>query len=122
MRRDMDLVRFILREVEDAGGPVRARELVGDDRAFDEVLYHIELLHAHGLIDARVTRTKGATSAVVLGLTWDGCDYLDAMRDDRVWERAKAAICEAVGSTTMGVVKTACVKAAEMMVLSQLSA
>ena len=122
MRRDMDLVRAILLAVEEADRPVRAQEVVPEGYTFAEVVYHVELLKAHGLVDARVTRSKGAVVAEVLGLTWDGCDFLDAMRDDRVWERAKCAVREAVGSTTMGVVKAACVKAAEMAVMSQLGA
>lgn len=40
MRRDMDLVRFILSEVEGADGPVKASALVGGDRTFAEVVYH----------------------------------------------------------------------------------
>lgn len=122
MRRDIDLVRHILLAVEDADRPVKARELVGEDRTFPEVVYHIELLRAHGLVDADVTRMRGATSAVVKGLTWEGCDYLDAMRDDRVWERAKVAVAAAVGTTTLAVFKEACVQAARVMIAAQLGA
>lgn len=116
----MDLVRFILSEVEGADGPVKASALVGDDRTFAEVVYHIELLQAHGLVDARVTRLKSATIAEVDGLTWDGCDFLDSMRDDRVWDRAKRLIRETVGSTSLTVLRTVCAKVAESMVLGQL--
>lgn len=122
MRRDMDLARHILMEVEDADRPVKASELVGDDRTFPEIVYHIELLRAHGLVDARVDRAKGATVAVVGTLTWDGCDFLDSMRDDRVWERAERLAREAVGSTSLNVLVPVCAKVAESAVVSRLGA
>lgn len=122
MRRDMDTVRSIMLAVEEADRPVRAQEVVPEGCTFAETVYHIELMAAHGLLDARVTRAKGSVVAEVQGLTWDGYDFLDAMRDDRVWERAKRAIRESVGSTTMGVVKAACVKVAEAMVMSHIGA
>ena len=110
MRRDLDLVRAILVAVEDADAPVNAAELVTPDWPFALVTYHVELLQSRGLVDAKVTRTKGGAIALVLGLTWEGCDYLDAIRDERVWSRTKAVIAETVGSATMAVVKSTAVK------------
>lgn len=110
MKRDMDLVRQLLIATENAAGPFDAASLaLGPDApSAEEIVYHVRLLEAHGLVDAAVRRDiTGGYSCTVHGLTWDGCDYLDAVRDGRVWERTKRVVSETVGSTTMDVIKEA---------------
>ena len=120
MRRDMDLVRSILLQVEAADGSRESGELDFMGHTVEEVYYHIELMQQRGLIDATIKREWGGSVvyASIGGLTWDGQDFLDAMRDDRVWSRAKKAIKESVGSTTFGVIKDVCVNVATKMALS----
>ena len=119
MKRDMDLVRSILIQVEDAGAECESGclEFMGHSQA--EVYYHIELMQQKGLIDATVKRDWGGSIiyATITGLTWDGQDFLDSMRDDRVWSRSRKAIKETVGSTTFDVIKKVCVEVAASMVL-----
>lgn len=119
----MDLVRSILLQVEPADGALDAGQLDFGGHTQAEVYYHIELMQQRGLIDAAIRRDWNGTviSAAVSGLTWDGQDYLDSMRDDRVWARAKRAIGESVGSTTFEVVKRVCCEAAVRMALGALS-
>ena len=120
MRRDMDLVRQILLQVESADGPVTAGRLSCPGHTEQEVMWHIDLMAGHGLLDASVTRAWGGerVAATVDGLTWEGLDMLDAMRSARVWERAKAAIERSVGATTMDVAKAVCCKVATGMALA----
>lgn len=110
MMRDMDLVRSILLQVEHAEGARECGELDFMGHSQDEVYYHIDMMRAHGLIDATVKREWGGSiiHASVTSLTWEGHDLLDSMRDDRVWSRAKKALAESVGSTTFDVVKSLC--------------
>lgn len=108
MKRDLDLVRSILIYVEKAEGEVDAEDLVTDDWPFEIVAYHVRLMAHHGLVDLSddVRDMNGETlSLVVSGLTWDGQDYLDAIRDPKVWAKVKKTVKEAVGSTTLEVVK-----------------
>lgn len=108
MKRDLDLVRSILIYVEKACGEVDAEDLVTDSWPFETVAYHIRLMAHHGLVDlSDDTRDmNGETlSLTVSGLTWDGQDYLDAIRDPKVWAKVKKTVKEAVGSTTFEVVR-----------------
>lgn len=105
MRRDMDLVRHILMEVEAAPGVVALEELACDEWDFNLVAYHVEMLAAHGLVDAKVTHFASGPRGTVRALTWDGHDYLDAIRDVRVWSATKKRIKETVGSVTIDVIK-----------------
>lgn len=129
MKRDLDLVRSILVYVEKAGDEVDAEDLVTDSWPFETVAYHIRLMAHHGLVDLSddARDMNGETlSLAVSGLTWDGQDYLDVIRDPKVWAKVKKAVKEAVGSATFEVVKQtgalvamSMVKASFGMVLAQ---
>lgn len=123
MRRDMDLVRSILIRTEAADAPLGLDAFYEDGRPPAETVYHLMLLEAHGLIDADFARDMNGTvhEGRVNALTWDGQDYLDAMRDDRVWAKAKRAIASSVGQTTLDVIKRACVEVSTRMAISAIS-
>lgn len=120
MKRDLDLARSILLQAEGASGPVEVGDLEWCGRSHDEVCWHVELMRERGLLDATVKRSQGG--AVVLaridGITWEGCDYLDSVRDERVWAKAKGAIRDSVGTATFDVVKAVCSKIAEAAALA----
>lgn len=109
MKRDMDLIRRILIEVEKADNRVSIESLECDKYSLPTIGYHVELMSAHGLIDAKVTRDWGGNivDGYIKALTWTGCDFLDAIRDDGVWRRTKVVISEAVGDTTLSTIKEA---------------
>lgn len=109
MKRDMDLVRHILLRTEAAESEYDIDRLVTDKWSHAMVGYHVDLLAAHDLIDCRLSRDINGdiTSGTVIALTWDGCDYLDAIRNDMVWARTKKAVSESVGATTLDIVRQA---------------
>lgn len=119
MRRDMDLVRSILMQAEEADGPLDIGDIEPRGHTAEEVAYHVELMQQHGLVAATVKRAFGGTTLLcrVDALTWEGQDLLDAMRSDRVWARVRRAVTESVGTATLDVVKGACCAVAQRMVL-----
>lgn len=56
----------------------------------------------------------------IFSMTWDGYDYLDAIRSPQVWNKAKEAITKAVGDTSLSVVKQTCAMVATGLIRSQL--
>ncbi|MBR2836135.1 MAG: hypothetical protein IKE43_10590 [Coriobacteriales bacterium] len=56
MKRDIDLVRFILIETEKADIPLELDRFVTDEWPLPLVGYHVELMIVHNLIDATVTK------------------------------------------------------------------
>ena len=52
MKRDMDLVRNLLLATERADCAIDAMDLY-DEYSNDQVAFHVEMMTAHGLIDAR---------------------------------------------------------------------
>ena len=72
------------------------------------VAYHVRLMAHHGLIDVSndIRDMNGSTiELTVAGITWDGQDYLDSIREPKVWERVKKILADTVGSTTLDVVR-----------------
>lgn len=115
MKRDMDLVRYLLMTIEDAKGPLHLNDFTCTEWSTEEIKYHLALLGAHGLIDGNAVDAWGnmAIRVRVDGLSWDGADYLDAIRDERVFDRVKRAVKESTGSVTLDVFKSV----ASMLVL-----
>lgn len=107
MRRDMDLVRYILKRTEEYDRQIEYDELVTECWPMQDVAYHVEVMYECGLLDARVIKDSngGAVRGFVNGLTWAGQDYLDAIRNDTVWTRTKRRVAAALGSTTMDIIK-----------------
>ena len=129
MKRDLDIVRDILLQVEKSDGYLTINDLFDiRDKQKDckytdkEIVYHVELLFAQGFIDGNIRRDMNGdiTDSSIDGLTWDGADYLESMRDSRVWNKAKSTIKKAVGSTTFDVVKQTCTLVATQMIKSNL--
>lgn len=129
MKRNLDIVRDILLQVEQAEDYLTINDLfdVRDKRkgcnyTDNEIIYHVELLFAHGFIDGCIRRDMNGdiTDNSIDGLTWDGADFLESMRDQRVWDRARDTIKKTVGSTTFEVVKQTCTLVATQMIKSNL--
>ena len=107
MKRDMDLIRTILLAVEGADERILdAGELASDSWSRVTVARHMELLINAGLAEGDVSEyIGGGVDAFISKLTWNGHDFLDAIRSDSVWEKTKATVAETVGSASFEVIK-----------------
>jgi hypothetical protein len=98
MKRDMDLVRAILLEVEKSPSLDGVRiEMPGPSR--EEVYYNAHLAQEAGLIDAKFL--PNSTEFHVLRLTYAGHEFLDAARSDSVWSEAKRLLLKVTGTVTL---------------------
>lgn len=120
MKRDMGLVRSVLLQVEAAEEPLELGMISHVGHSDAELAYHIELMRERGLIDADIERAWGGTvvGCTVAALTWDGQDFLDAIRSERVWAKACDLVRKSVGTTTFEVFKTVACKVAVDMACS----
>lgn len=125
MKRDMDLVRDLLLRLEAIELPVGASThitgkepgLAVDGYSSEQIEYHLILLRDAGLV-----RTAGSQPAVGIGftgLTWEGHDFLDAARNETVWQSTKKTILEKGGGMALEVVKAVLVETAKRYVLGQ---
>ena len=114
MKRNMDLVRCILLQVEEAENYIdiehlfKKRDEVKDCEYTDqEIIYHVELLITHNFLDGDIRRdiNKTITDSTIRGLTWEGQDFLDSVREEKVWRKVRSVVADSVGSTTFDVIK-----------------
>ena len=114
MKRDMDLFRLLLLKIEssetgftdDLDIPCYSRQ---------EIDSHVKLLLSAGLIDHKsdpTDYTRGAFDPAVNRLTWEGHEFIAAIRSDSVWDRTKEFLKDSgldVGSLPIELLKSVAV-------------
>jgi hypothetical protein len=106
MKRDMDLVRQILLEVEEQ--PFTGKWLnLEIDGGFtrQEITYHVMILYEAGLLEAVNLTTHGGKNWRPTRLTWEGHEFLEAARDNSRWQKAKSTMMEKAGGITFEILK-----------------
>ena len=90
VKRDMDLVRDILLQVEQSGD-VSKLEIEVDDIDKTVFGYHQHIIIDAGLAEGVDQTNLGHTNpqARITSPTWKGHEFLDAARDPSTWENAK---------------------------------
>lgn len=113
MKRDMDLVRRILIELSESDVPLDAEAFVGWSATLEKVCYHFRIMDQAGLISASVQYAGGEPYfARATGLTWDGNDFLAAVRSDPIWSKVKMRIAKATVDAPIEVFKAVAVRIA----------
>jgi len=110
MKRDIELVRKILLEIESKDEPDGwiFPELEGYSE--EEVNYHIKIMAEAGLIEARDLSTMNTFEWAAINLTWEGHEFLDASRNDTIWKKSKSIIKDKLGSVSFEVLKSLLIK------------
>ena len=105
MERNMELIRKILLKVESNTHQLKGPTLI---EGFSQALlvYNIKLLAQAGFItpSSLIDATRGYSVNHISGLTWEGHDFLDSIRDDSTWTHVKSKIKD-IGSVPLEVVK-----------------
>jgi hypothetical protein len=110
VKRDLGLIRELLLRLESLPMGMYAAETISPDNpkiaveGYDQeqIAYHLSLLQERGLIE--VPDSQPLIGIVFTRLSWEGHDFLDAVRDPEIWRKTKGGA-EAVGSWTFEVVK-----------------
>ncbi len=101
----MDLVRLILIDTEDAPPMEVHTGHHYDGYDASTTNEHIELLIEAGLIEGKVMRSSSRSIAKVTRLTWAGHDFLQSMKDDTLWKKAKEQVLKPGASWTFDILK-----------------
>ena len=115
----MDLVRELLLRLEALHIPAGSMfildfakpPLKADGESIDEIAYAVRMLEHAGFLD--LTPTQPAMGVCLRGLTWNGHDFLDSIRDPEIWRKTKAGAqlaggftVELLGALARGFIKT----------------
>jgi hypothetical protein len=105
MKRDMDLMRQIMMEVENLRYDGGGHEITIPDHAKPEIYYHVLLLHEAGLIEALDLSGNDYVLWRPTRLTYAGHEFLDAARDETRWNKAKDKVTSTTGTLTIEALK-----------------
>lgn len=99
MKRDMDLVRSIMLKVEQEARPVDN----SDSLAFPPyehyvVVKHVEWLVGAGFLKAINLKHLNGDKYGAIELTWNGHEFIEAIKDDTIWAKTKKSINESGGA------------------------
>jgi hypothetical protein len=96
MKRDMDLIRNILRAVESYDDPygIDSQTIAIEGYSEAQISGHIKMLLDGGLLEAKAESGgfQANDSYAGLNLTWDGQDFVSITKDDSLWKKAKETI------------------------------
>lgn len=92
MKRDMELVRDLLISIEEHSG--EKRWSVPKELDTHIAKAHLELMEQAGLVTLSASRTSVIVVIYDVKLTWDGHEYLNAIRNDTVWNKVKDGVKE----------------------------
>ncbi|MEW6303439.1 MAG: DUF2513 domain-containing protein [Verrucomicrobiota bacterium] len=106
MKRDLNLVRAILLDIEaaPAGGPITRFHYEGKEKA--EILEHIQLLLDAGLVEGevRLDHRNCPNACLVYRMTWNGQEFVARAKNDTLWKKVLAQAEEKGLSTSMAVI------------------
>jgi hypothetical protein len=105
MRRDFDLIRLLLLDAEGIE-PVDLSAYSDDEKK-----YHWALLIDAGFVSGKAHYSRRSGTAipdmvVVHRLLWPGHEFLDKIRSEGVWSRAKAFVTEKGLDLSLDAIKT----------------
>ena len=141
MRRDLDFLRDLLLKIEEhlpEEDGLRIEDLMtleypveppidADDETYDnyeiekavyeseykKYAYYVQLLLDAKFIVALDLSVTDCPAYIIQRLTSAGCDYIDSIRDARVWNKVKEKLSSIGGSATLEIVKSiaiSCIK------------
>ena len=103
MKRDMDLIRLILLEIEKAEEN-EVENMNIDGYSKEDIVFNAKLLKQNNMIENFEENVLG--NYYIGSLTWGGSDYLDSIRDNSKWKRIKSVIKEKALPFTFDIVKS----------------
>jgi len=108
MKRDLDLVRQLLLQIEGmpAGPPAQYRASEIEDPV---LLAHFELVLTSGLVNGKISRSQSSRGDVISisGLTWEGHEWIEMVRSQSVWNETKSLLLGTGGALTYELTKAA---------------
>jgi len=90
MKRDWDVIREILMEVEDLTAKERGDFMYGRGRQDEVRAGHAFLLWEAGFIKGIDANSFSGPALISPDLTWEGHELLDTLRSKPVWEKIKS--------------------------------
>lgn len=113
MKRDMELIRRVMLEVEKSKDPYELVDPKFEGHNETEISYHISLLDDAGLLHGQDRSAIGVFRWSAGALTWAGHEFVEAIRDDSVWKEALAITAKSGDGTVFEILNKALMQVLE---------
>lgn len=98
MKRDMNLIRDLLLEIEaNDDGSGRDVKIATDGHSQQELTEHLFMLYEAGFIEGIDASHMQGRVLLVQRLTWHGHEFLEVIRDQSIWEKTQDGMKQAGG-------------------------
>jgi len=106
-KRDWDIIREILQKTEELQPGKTLSSYDFQEEKLLDVNYNAVLLSEAGLIELKGVYDElgNLLRFRISKLTWDGHEFLDAIKSESIWKKTKEKIIEKGGAMTFDVVK-----------------
>ena len=123
MKRNLDLVREILIQLENCDYTSGGHHLKVEGYSDDDFNYHIKIMHEGGLIEAQSSQgSKPHNGGQIVykvwtpkSITWTGHQYLSSIRDKRVWSELKEKYKDRLFDISFDAVKSTAIEIARSL-------
>ena len=113
MKRDMELIRMVMLAAEKSKDPYELVDPKFEGHNETEISYHIALLDDAGLLHGQDRSAIGVFRWSAGTLTWAGHEFVEAIRDESVWQEARKIAGKPDEGTVFEVLKKALTKVLE---------
>ena len=103
MKRDFELIKEILLQVENHKDPNKWVKLDIKNETHENVAHHVKLLAQAGLLDAIDASSSDGIDWIPKSLTWEGHDFLENARNDTVWKKTLQLVKDKGGSISFSI-------------------
>ena len=115
MKRNMDLVRLVLKKVEECCHghrfiPIGEGWIEGYSKG--EVVYHLQIMDEGGLIVGSDASSMSGPDYMPMRLTWYGHEVFDGIKDDGIWSEVKKSLSKVGDVASYDVLKALATKVA----------
>jgi len=92
VKRDLELIRKVMLEAEKTKDPYELVDPKIEGYNETEISYHVALLDDAGLLHGQDRSAIGVFRWSAGTLTWAGHEFVEAVRDEDVWNEARAIV------------------------------
>jgi hypothetical protein len=94
MKRDIDLIRKLLKSIQDTPAGEKPNPLGFDEYGQATIYEHLILTIKAGLVEGQILGkpTQYEEPIIIERLSWKGHDFLDSSEDESIWAKAKETI------------------------------
>jgi hypothetical protein len=110
VKRDIDLIRLILLEVEKNENYMQPIDIQAEGYSPEQIAYHVGLLGDAGYLTLSNKQHLRGFGVSPKSLTWSGHEFLDATRSGTVWHQLKARLKDQSVSAPLAVIQQLAVK------------